>query len=81
MEYMENGDLGAFMKTHETTEQQGRTVARQVLEGLNIMHKNNFCHRDVKPEVVFLHRPRLCSMLTLNVEHPCCLSTAGGSPG
>lgn len=55
MEYLPLGDLednvlavGGSMKEEEV-----REIAVQVLEGLRIMHLENFAHRDLKPKVGF----------------------------
>lgn len=56
MEYIENGDLGSYLKRRKIAggpipEGDTRSIARQLLEGLKIMHAKNFCHRDLKPQV------------------------------
>ena len=35
-----------------------KLLARQLLEGLDFMHKNGIAHRDIKPEVL-IHSPSL----------------------
>lgn len=52
MEYIECGDLASLiLEEEDLTESDARTITMQLLEGLNIMHKNGFCHRDIKPKV------------------------------
>lgn len=51
MEYFECGDLGQLIKDDDLSENDIKSVATQLLEGLKIMHENNFCHRDLKPNV------------------------------
>lgn len=56
MEYIENGDLGSYLKRRKIAggpipEDDTRSITRQLLEGLKIMHAKNFCHRDLKPQV------------------------------
>lgn len=51
MEYIEGGDLMALIRRQQLTENEGQKIARQLLEGLKIMHKHHICHRDLKPEV------------------------------
>jgi calcium/calmodulin-dependent protein kinase I len=52
MEYLEMGDLDAYLKTNPPIpEDETKEVARQILEGLEFMHGNGFAHRDMKPDV------------------------------
>ncbi|RPB06608.1 kinase-like protein [Morchella conica CCBAS932] len=51
MEYIEKGDLMSLLKDNKLTEMDARTIAKQILEGLQTMHQNHICHRDVKPDV------------------------------
>ena len=52
MEYIQNGDLHAYIADRTTvTESDAQTISSQLLEGLQVMHKNNFAHRDLKPQV------------------------------
>lgn len=52
MEYMECGDLGALINdTNERlSESDVKSVATQLLKGLEVLHQHNFCHRDLKPQ-------------------------------
>ncbi|KAF8252568.1 kinase-like protein [Wilcoxina mikolae CBS 423.85] len=52
MEYMEFGDLGSYIK-NKWTEEDTKVVARQLLEGLKVMHEDGILHRDLKPENIF----------------------------
>ncbi|KAI5843102.1 kinase-like domain-containing protein [Morchella snyderi] len=56
MEFLECGDLECLMKDEELTESDAKSVAIQVLEGLEIMHQNNLCHRDLKPGNILISR-------------------------
>lgn len=56
MEFLECGDLGSLMKDEELTESDAKSVTVQVLEGLEIMHRNNLCHRDLKPGNILIAR-------------------------
>lgn len=51
MEYIDGGDLMELILRKNLTEHHARSIARQLLEGLRAMHENNFCHRDLKPQV------------------------------
>ncbi|TVY24038.1 Serine/threonine-protein kinase [Lachnellula hyalina] len=49
MEYFPLGTLGAFIEK-KINENDTRSIATQLLEGLHIMHSQGFTHRDLKPE-------------------------------
>lgn len=53
MEYIPCGDLGSLIED-EMTESEVKTVTKQLLEGLEVMHEINLCHRDLKPQVKLL---------------------------
>lgn len=36
------------------TEKQAKDISRQLLEGLKTMHEDVFCHRDLKPQNIFV---------------------------
>lgn len=50
MEYLRHGDLQKYLQK-PLPEREARQIARQLAEGLDLMHKNNFVHRDLKPLV------------------------------
>ena len=50
MEYFKHGDLQNFMDS-PLPERDVGIITRQLLEGLNIMHKHGFTHRDLKPHI------------------------------
>lgn len=50
MEYFKHGDLQNFMDS-PLAERDVGIITRQLLEGLNVMHKLGFTHRDLKPQV------------------------------
>lgn len=63
MEYMPLGDLEQNIQEIENSpvhdgpalsEEAVQEIARQILEGLNIMHAEGFAHRDLKPQNVFV---------------------------
>lgn len=49
MEYMEYGDLSRYIKDLRLVE--AKEVTRQILEGLEVLHGQGICHRDLKPAV------------------------------
>jgi calcium/calmodulin-dependent protein kinase I len=50
MEYLPLGDLDRYLLTR-LQNNESRYIIRQLLEGLEFMHDNNFAHRDLKPAV------------------------------
>jgi serine/threonine protein kinase len=50
MEYFPYGDLGRHI-TAGFTEADTKVITTQLLEGLEIIHTNDFAHRDLKPQV------------------------------
>lgn len=51
MEYMSNGDLAGYMKDSEMAKSNAGEITRQILEGLEVIHREGICHRDLKPKV------------------------------
>lgn len=52
MEYLPNRDLYSLLQDRPPlSESDAKQVVGQVLQGLNIMHKAGFAHRDIKPQV------------------------------
>lgn len=51
MEYVQYGDLSEYMKDRPTARETAAEVTRQILEGLQILHGEGICHRDLKPKV------------------------------
>ena len=53
MEYLPNGDLQQFLHATKSPmpEMEVLHIVAQILEGLNLMHENDFAHRDLKPAV------------------------------
>ena len=55
MEYFKEGDLQSHMRDGiGITEHDTKAIAAQLLEGLSIMHKEGFAHRDLKPQNIFV---------------------------
>ena len=57
LEYLPLGDLEHAM-SNPMEEQEVRVIARQVTEGLKILHRHNWVHRDLKPENIYVERAR-----------------------
>ncbi len=53
MEYVELGDLENFI-TRQLIEKDARVIARQLLEGLGVLHGYNWAHCDLKPQNIFV---------------------------
>lgn len=52
MEYLEFGDLHDYLHDRSPLpEDQAHEISSQILEGLQMMHENEFAHRDLKPRV------------------------------
>ena len=50
MEYMDLGDLHDYLLDRPALpESQVQDISYQILEGLQMMHENEFIHRDLKP--------------------------------
>lgn len=67
MEYLSCGDLASLIFEQNMTESDAKTITRQLLEGLKVMHQKQFCHRDLKPEVCLFH---LSPNISSNEEIP-----------
>jgi len=50
MEYFQHGTLDMYIK-NTLSEDDARIISLQLLEGLKIMHEEQFAHRDLKPQV------------------------------
>ena len=52
MEYYPQGNLHTYLREHPPLpEEDSQQIISQVLQGLATMHKLNFVHRDIKPQV------------------------------
>jgi len=62
MEYIPMGDMSqSFADGYRWNESDTKVVAKQLLNGLAVMHKEGITHRDLKPEVYTLSL----------IKHPC----------
>ena len=55
MEYFQLGDLEKYITPH-LTEKDAKMIGRQLLEGLQLLHKYKLAHRDIKPANIFVAR-------------------------
>jgi calcium/calmodulin-dependent protein kinase I len=54
MEYISHGHLRKYLEVERPDgggEREAKVITRQLLEGLVIIHRYGFAHRDLKPEV------------------------------
>lgn len=52
MEYVPYGDLGEHMKANGVIDEPlANVIARQILQGLVVLHGKGICHRNLKPQV------------------------------
>ena len=56
MEYISHGHLRNYLEV-ERSESEAKVIARQLLEGLVVIHQEGFAHRDLRPEVRPLPSP------------------------
>ncbi|KAI9764643.1 MAG: hypothetical protein M1840_008140 [Geoglossum simile] len=55
MEYMEYGDLTGYLNKHGAlSEPMAQEVARQILRGLEYVHRKMVTHRDIKPDNILI---------------------------
>ena len=50
MEYLEEGDLTKHIGT-PLPQETVRNISKQILEGLEVIHRHGIAHRDLKPVV------------------------------
>ncbi|KAG0643276.1 kinase-like domain-containing protein, partial [Tuber brumale] len=53
MEYLEEGDLTKHIGT-PLPQETVRSISKQILEGLEVMHQQGITHRDIKPTNIFV---------------------------
>ena len=53
MEYLPNGDLERYISP-SLNEVDAKSIIRQLLEGLKVLHEMDWVHRDIKPRNIFV---------------------------
>ena len=59
MEFISNTSMHGFIKTFESRripEKDVRFIFKQIVEGINYLHSNNFIHRDIKLENILIDK-------------------------
>ena len=57
MEYCDGGNLlYKVLELHHFSEQQGAKYMKSILQSVDIIHKKNICHRDLKPNNIVFNR-------------------------
>lgn len=52
MEYHHLGDINSYILSVGALEEKvARSIARQILQAVFVLHEHGFMHRDIKPEV------------------------------
>lgn len=54
LEYVENGNLFEYMKTHKLSEDDIVRIFYQMASAINYLHKQKILHRDIKPENILM---------------------------
>jgi serine/threonine protein kinase len=54
MEYLPGGDLSHLAREGPLEEERTKQIARQILTGLDYMHRSGVTHRDIKPENIMI---------------------------
>lgn len=54
MEYCEKGDLFKFLQENDLKEEKIKNIMKGIIKGLNFLHKNNYIHRDLKPQNILI---------------------------
>lgn len=73
MEYFPHDTLYDCLKARSSpmSEEEARQATRQLLEGLDFMHKDNYAHRDLRPSVSISVKEKgeTRVMLRVHAEH------------
>lgn len=54
MEYCGKGDLYRIIQENDLTEEKCKDYLKGIIKGVNFLHKNNFIHRDLKPQNILI---------------------------
>ncbi len=53
-EWAENGSLESYLKRNTFSLRRKVSILINILEGLRLIHKKNFIHKDIKPDNILL---------------------------
>lgn len=56
MDYVDGVDLREYLQTHNLTTEEAVEIFKNILYGINAIHKKNIVHRDLKPANIYISR-------------------------
>ena len=62
-EYASKGDLWQYINQGKFEEKYSKHISLKILKGIQELHKNGICHRDIKPQNILLDdnfNPKIC---------------------
>ncbi|MCX7870197.1 MAG: protein kinase [bacterium] len=62
-EYMKHGNLLEFYKNKDITIEELKTIVKHINEALNVLHKKNIIHRDIKPQNILVRKDNPIELL------------------
>lgn len=70
-EYIEGITVGEVLQTGRYTEEGVERVISQLVDVLDVLHRNNIVHRDVKPENIMVNNKGLVKLIDFNISRIC----------
>ena len=72
LDLMSGGDLCGFVESNpEAPEAQCGQITKQILKGLEFIHRENILHRDLKPTNILINEERIKYLSILNITLRC----------